>query len=222
MHPLLQEVSRKGKDVSLEEVACLWLNHYTRVTFQVIEYTSTVYTLAAPGSITTPGSECTQYTCTPGLHSRSQCMYTCTSGSPSRSQCTRVHQGHLSGHSVHVYTLVGTNFRGHSVHMYQYSNGMYCTVYSVHSPQLSAITLCPCDVFVRALSFIMQECASVCNARKGAFYNIMPCLLHSIIQYKKMHLGQASYIMPELWLYIYTKYIQSTTEEQNSVHSCAV
>ena len=92
-------------------------------------------------------------------------VYTCTSGSSSRSQCTR----------VHISCIVGTNFRGHSVHMYLYSNGMYCTVYSVHSPQLSAITLCPCDVFVRALSFIMQECASVCNARKGAFYNIMSC-----------------------------------------------
>ena len=167
-------------------ISCTWLNHYTRVRV----YTIHMYTRVTFQVIV--------YTCTLYIRVTFQVIvYTCTSGSSSRSQCTR----------VHISCIVGTNFRGHSVHMYLYSNGMYCTVYSVHSPQLSAITLCPCDVFVRALSFIMQECASVCNARKGAFYNIMPCLLHSIIQYKKMHLGQASYIMPELWLYIYKKYI---------------
>ena len=88
----------------MEEVACLWLNHYTRVTFQVIEYTSTVYTLAAPWL--NHYTRVRVYT----IHMYTRVtfqvivhvhvyirvnfqviVYTCTSGSSFRSQCTRVH-----------------------------------------------------------------------------------------------------------------------------------
>ena len=106
-------------------ISCTWLNHYTRVrvyTIVIHMYTRVTFQVIV-------------YTCTLYIRVTFQVIvYTCTSGSSSRSQCTR----------VHISCIVGTNFRGHSVHMYLYSNGMYCTVYSVQCTLTTAF----CDHIV--------------------------------------------------------------------------